>query len=179
MVIFERIKFWQNADRIGPDIPISHYKLYFKKMGRSLCQKKFKHFGEGAEFRPGAYAIACSKISLGKRVVIRPTTMLFAETVDVGGEIIIEDDVLLGSGVHIYTTNHKFDDPKIHIIDQGSTVNDVVLKKGCWLGANVIVLPGVEVGESSVIGAGSVVTRNIPPKVLAAGNPAKIIRQLS
>jgi acetyltransferase-like isoleucine patch superfamily enzyme len=139
MVIFERIKFWQNADRIGPDIPINHYKLYFKTLGRKLCQKKFKYFGEGAEFRPGAYAIACSKISIGKRVVIRPSTMLFAETLDAGGEITIEDEVLIGSGVHIYTTNHRFNDPNQLIINQGSNVADVILEKGCWLGANVIV----------------------------------------
>lgn len=178
MELLKRIKFWNTADRIGPDIPTTHFDLYFKGRMRKLCKKKFLYFGDDADFRPGAYAIACSKISIGKRVVIRPTTMLFAEPIYDGGEIDIEDDVLLGSGVHIYTSNHKFDDPEKLIIDQGWSVEKVCLKRGCWIGANVIILPGVTIGESSVIGAGSIVTKSIPDRVFAAGNPARIIRNL-
>ncbi len=179
MEIIERYKFWIKADRLGPDIPITHYKLYFKTMGKKICKKMFKYFGNGAEFRPGAYAIACSKIHIGENVIVRPTSMLFAEPIYDGGLITIEDNVLMGSGVHIYTTNHKFDNPGQLIIDQGSIVKDVVLKRGCWLGANVIVLPGVTIGEGSVIGAGSIVTKNIPSNVLAAGNPVKIIKDIT
>lgn len=174
----KRLIFWKNSDRIGPNIPTSHYKLFFKKSMRRLCTKKFNHFGENADFRPGAYAIACSKISIGKKVVIRPTTMLFAEPIYEGGEIIIEDDVLIGSGVHIYTSNHKFDNLDIPIAQQGYSVKKVCLKKGCWVGANVIILPGVTIGEHSVIGAGSIVTKDVPSFVFAAGNPTKIIRKL-
>lgn len=165
-------------DRLGPDIPITHFKLYLKESAWLLCKKKFYFFGEGAEFRPGAYAIACSKISIGKSVVIRPNTMLFAEPIYEGGFITIEDFVLIGSGVHIYTTNHNYSDPNILIKDQGSNVKDVVLKKGCWVGANAIILPGVTIGKNSVIGAGSVVTKSIPDNVVAAGNPAKILKTL-
>jgi len=85
MVIFElfsRIKFWKNTDRLGPDIAGTHYKLYFKKAGRKLCEKKFKYFGEGAEFRPGAYAIACSKISIGKNVLLFNLQQCFLLTLD-------------------------------------------------------------------------------------------------
>lgn len=181
MVIFElfsRLKFWKNTDRLGPDIVGTHYKLFFKKEGRKLCEKKFQFFGEGAEFRPGAYAVACSKISIGKRVVIRPGTMLFAEPIYEGGYINIEDDVLIGSGVHIYTTNHNFSNPNILIINQGSTVKDVFLRKGCWIGANAILLPGVIIGQNSVVAAGSIVTKNIPNNVVVAGNPAKIIKEI-
>lgn len=53
-----------------------------------------------------------------------------------------------------------------------------ILKKGCWLGANVIVLPGVTIGENSVVGAGSLVTKSIPARGLAAGNSARIIRNI-
>lgn len=174
--LLSRLYYWRHVDRLGPDIPTTHYKLYFKEMGRKLCKQKFKSFEEDAEFRPGAYAIACSKISIGKRVVIRPNTMLFAEPIYEGGNIYIEDDVLIGSGVHIYTTNHNYKNPNKLIINQGSTVKDVFLKKGCWIGANSIILPGVTIGENSVIAAGSIVTKNVPDKVLVAGNPAKIIK---
>ncbi|MFA5462066.1 MAG: hypothetical protein WC274_08305 [Sulfurimonas sp.] len=68
-----------------------------------ICTKKFKQFGKNAEFRAGAYAITCSKISLGNNVIIRPNCMLFADPRDKQeGEIIIEDNVMIGSGVHIY-----------------------------------------------------------------------------
>jgi len=174
-----RLKFWKEADRIGPDIPFTHWRLHFRSTMYALCQRKFKHFGEGAEFRPGAYAVCCSRISLGKRVIVRPGCMLFSDPRPGGAEITIEDDVMLGGAVHIYVHNHRFDDPSVPIIDQGHYRSEsVVLKKGCWIGAGAIVLPGVTVGENSVIGAGSVVVRSIPPRVLAAGNPARVIREV-
>ena len=180
--VIERIKFWRSVDRIGPDILLTHWRLYFKSSMKKLCTKKFKYFGEGAEFRPGAYAEACSKISIGNDVVIRPGTFLFADPTEGSGEILIEDKVLIGSGVHFYTNNHRFSDINIPIFDQGypepKLSDSIVLRKGCWIGAAAIILPGVEVGENSVIGAGSVVTKSVPPMVVFAGNPGKIIRNL-
>ena len=74
---------------------------------------------------------------------------------------------------------HRFDNPDIPIIDQGDhRAEPVTLKTGCWIGANALILPGVTVGRNSVIGAGSVVTKSIPDRVLAAGNPAKVIRAI-
>jgi acetyltransferase-like isoleucine patch superfamily enzyme len=174
-----RLRFWRSADRLGPDIPSTHWKLHFPGAMRSICAQKFRQFGEGAEFRPGAYAICCSKISLGRRVVIRPGTMLFADPRAGGAGIVIEDDVMLGSGVHVYVGNHRFDDVNCPIIDQGHHNSEPVsLRKGCWIGAGAIILPGVTVGENAVVGAGSVVVRDIPPRVVAVGNPARVIREL-
>lgn len=175
----ERIKFWKTADRIGPDMPYTHWRLFFKSTMVSLCQNKFKHFDSTAEFRPGAYAFCCSKISIGKRVVIRPASILHAD--DRKGEhgIIIEDNVLLGPGVHIYTNTHRFDLSK-PFIDQGYYPSgQVVLKNGCWIGANAIILQGVTIGKNSVVGAGSVVTKNVPAKMVVAGIPAKIIKPVA
>jgi acetyltransferase-like isoleucine patch superfamily enzyme len=177
--ILERIKFWKSADRIGPDIPYTHWRLYFKPMMKKLCKSKFKYFDDTAEFRPGAYAVGCSKISIGKRCVVRPATMLFADSQEKDAGITIENDVLIGSGVHIYIGNHRFDNPRIPIIDQGHNKPEgVVLKKGCWIGANCIILPGVIVGENAVVGAGAVVTKNVPDKAVAAGNPARILKEI-
>jgi acetyltransferase-like isoleucine patch superfamily enzyme len=176
---FDRISFWRSADRLGPDIPLTHFRLYFPSLMRKLCEKKFKKFGRGAEFRPGAYAIACSKISLGDKVVIRPGTMLFADARPNGQGIVIEDDVMLGSGVHIYCQNHRFDDPHKPLIEQGYyDSQEIVLKRGCWIGANAIILPGVTVGQNSVVGAGSIVTKSVPDRVVVAGNPARVIKEL-
>lgn len=180
--ILSRINFWKNADRIGPDILLTHWRLYFKSTMRRLCLQKFKRFGVGAEFRPGAYAEACSKIEIGGNVVIRPGTMLFADPTDCGGGLIIEDDVLIGAGVHIYTNNHAFSDISRPISHQGypepKLTDSVILKRGSWIGAGAIILPGVEIGENAVVGAGTIVTKSVAPRVVCAGNPGRIIRLL-
>jgi acetyltransferase-like isoleucine patch superfamily enzyme len=180
--LIKRVVFWHGADRLGPDMLATHWRLYFKSSMTILCQKKFKKFGENSEFRPGAYAEACSKIEIGNNVVIRPGTFLYADATFGGGEIIIEDDVLLGGGIHFYTNNHKFDNTSIPIIDQGyptpSIGDSIRVQRGSWIGANAVILPGVTIGKNSVVGAGSIVTKSVPPRVVVAGNPAKILRQI-
>jgi len=178
--IYNQIKYNIKADRIGPDIPFTHWRLYFRSTMKKICTKKFLYFGDGAQFRAGAYAVGCSKIKIGKRVIIRPNTMLFGETNDpLDVSITIEDDVMMGVGVQIYVNNHRFDTSKTPFIDQGYYPDEaVVIKNGSWIGANVIILPGVEIGECTVIGAGSIVTKSIPPHTLAVGNPARVIRKI-
>lgn len=178
--LIKKIRFDKKADRIGPDIPFTHWRLFFKKPMLKLCKKKFKAFADTSDFRPGAYAISCSKISIGKRVVIRPGTMLFAHPTANDGGIIIEDDVLIGACVHLYAGNHSFKNPDIPIIDQGhDDFKEITLKKGCWVGANTTILPGVTIGENSVVGAGSVVTKSIPARVVAVGNPARVVKHIT
>lgn len=178
-MIYNKIKFDTTSDRIGPDLPFSHWKLYFKTLMRKICQSKFKYFADNAEIRPGVYVIGCSKISVGERVVLRPSTMLFADPTENGAGITIEKDVLIGSGVHFYVNNHKYDNPYVPIIDQGHYPSkEITVRKGAWIGANVILLPGVIIGENTVVAAGSVVTKSLPARVLAAGVPAKVIKQL-
>lgn len=180
--IIQRIKYWRQEDRISPENPLGHWRLYFRSSMTKLCQKKFKHFGAGAEFRPHAYASGCSNISIGARVVVRPNSIFFANSFDEyngKGSITIEDDVLLGPSIQIFTNKHIFSNPNLSIIDQGmEEPKDVVIKKGSWVGAGVIIVPGVTIGNNTVIGAGSVVTKDIPDHTLAVGAPARVIRDL-
>lgn len=177
--IWDRLRYWGEADRIGPDIPLTHWRLHFKSTMRRLCSSKFLKFGVGAEFRAGAYAVCCSKISLGDRVIIRPGCMLFADPRSGGAGITIEDDVMLGSGVHIYVHNHKFDDPSMPIMDQGYSQSELVLlERGSWIGAGTIILPGVTIGENAVVGAGSVVTKDVPAFTIVVGNSARVLRHI-
>ena len=85
----------------------------------------------------------------------------------------IGDGCKLADDVTIYDTN-------FHQIQEGEDVfqKEVVLGKNVWVGARAIIMPGVEIGEHSVIGAGSVVTHSIPPRVVAAGNPARVIKNI-
>ena len=90
--------------------------------------------------------------------------------------VTIGNNVLFGPGVQIYTAYHPLEaEPRRELQEAAApiTVGDNV-----WLGGNVIVLPGVTIGENSVIGAGSVVTKNVPPNVVAAGNPCRILREI-
>lgn len=174
--IYNKLKYYYNADRIGPDMLSTHWMLYFNDTMRRLCTKKFEKFGINSEFRPGAYAVFCSRISIGNNVVIRPNSMFFATD---NSNIIIEDDVLLGSGIHIYTNNHRFDNPQLPINKQGHTcAKSVVIRKGCWIGANVVILPGVTIGENSVVAASSVVNHSVKSGTLVGGNPIMTIKDL-
>ena len=97
-------------------------------------------------------------------------------------EIIIEDDVLLGSGVHLYTSNHLFSSDLIPISYQGyppaTLADSILIKRGAWIGANTIIMPGVIIGNNAVIGAGTIVTKSVPPCSVFAGNPGKIIKMI-
>jgi acetyltransferase-like isoleucine patch superfamily enzyme len=178
--MLKKLKFWITADRLGPDMPLTHMLLHSSRIGKWLCQKKFRQFGKNSSFRTGAYAITTRGIAIGENVVIRPGTMLFASPLGEDTcQIAIEDFALIGSGVHIYVSNHEFRDTSKPIFFQGhSDIKPVVIRSGAWIGANAIILPGVTIGKNSIIGAGSVVTRSIPDFCVAVGNPAKIIKKL-
>jgi acetyltransferase-like isoleucine patch superfamily enzyme len=174
--VIKKIIFCIKTDRIGPDIPFTHWMLHYKSAMNKLCMKKFKYFGKNSEFRAGAYAIYCSHIHIGDNVVIRPHSMLFA---DEYANIIIEDNVMMGAGVHFYVNNHKYDDINCPIIEQGYYPSkDILVKEGSWIGANAILLPGVVIGKNSVVGAGSIVTKSVPDFCLVTGNPARVIKEL-
>lgn len=176
--LLAKCRFDKSVDRIGPDIPFTHWRLYFKTLGRELCKKKFKYFGDGAEIRPGVYCINCSNISIGNHTVLRPGTILMPDA-NKNGYINIEDKVLIGSGVHMYCTDHEFNDPNIPIYDQGNMLTmPINIKRGAWIGANSIILKGVTIGENSVVAAGSVVTKDVPQRTIVGGVPAKIIRKI-
>ena len=93
----------------------------------------------------------------------------------INGPCSIGNDVLMGPNCVIYTVNHRFDSLDVPIRLQGdSEPRPVVIGDDVWIGSNVIVLPGVKIGSHSVIGAGSVVTKDVPPYCVVAGNPAVI-----
>ena len=91
--------------------------------------------------------------------------------------ISIGDNVLLGPKVGLYTSNHALD-PRERA-DGACRARPITIGDDVWIGGNVTVLPGVAIGSGSVVGGGSVVTRSIPPGVIAAGNPARVIRDVT
>lgn len=94
------------------------------------------------------------------------------------GGVSIGDRVYLSPAVHIYSSNHVFEDPDVCFTDQGVTAEGVTIEDECWIGAMAVILDGVTVGKRSVVAAGSVVAEDVPPYSLVAGVPAKVIRDL-
>lgn len=93
--------------------------------------------------------------------------------IDLGG-IELEDNVLIGPEVKILSVNHPLD-PKNR---RGVILKSVKIRRNAWIGAGVTVCPGVTIGENSVIGAGSVVTKDVPSNTVYAGVPAKFIKNI-
>lgn len=91
---------------------------------------------------------------------------------EINGRVYIGKDVLMGPDVIMYTVNHKFQDKNIRIIDQGySEEKPIYIGNDVWIGRKVIILPGVHIGDGAVVGAGTVVAKDIPPYTVAVGNP--------
>ena len=92
------------------------------------------------------------------------------------GNITIGQRCLIAAHVGIFANNHNFDDPTRYITEQGVTSKGITIEDDCWLGHAVTVLDGVTIGKGSVIGAGAVVTKNIPAYSVAVGTPARVIK---
>jgi len=96
---------------------------------------------------------------------------------DAGGYVKIEDYVFFGHGVKILARGHNYKvynkDRQVEIIEK-----PIHIKEGAWISSGVIILGGVTIGKNAVVGAGSIVTKNIPNNAIVAGNPAKIIKYI-
>lgn len=92
------------------------------------------------------------------------------------GPVEIGDNVRLAQNIVLSGMNHNFENVKVPIVFQGISVAKITVGNDVWIGANAVVVAGVSIGEHSVIAAGSVVTKDIPPCSVAAGTPARVIK---
>jgi len=93
------------------------------------------------------------------------------------GPVTIGNNVILAQNVVASGLNHEYKDPATPIHKQPVTTAPIIIEDDCWIAANVVITSGVTIGKHCVIAAGSVVTKNIPPFSVAAGNPAKVIKR--
>lgn len=93
------------------------------------------------------------------------------------GPVHIGNDVRLAQNVVLSGLNHNYREIDSPIHKQGVSTKPIVVEDESWIGANVVIVPGVTIGKHSIVAAGSVVTKNVPPYSVAAGNPARLLKQ--
>ena len=135
---------------------------------RRILRELFGSGGDSAWMQPPFYCDYGANIHLGERVFFNFNCVVL----DVA-EVRIGDYTLFGPSVQIYTATHPMDaaERRLHEYAKPITIGSDV-----WVGGAAVICPGVSIGSKSVIGAGSVVTRDIPEGVFAAGNPCRVIR---
>lgn len=111
-------------------------------------------------------------IVFGNRVALNRNVLINARG---GGRIIIGNDVLIGPNVVIRSNNHRFESLSIPINRQGVTSGRITIEDDVWIAANCVILPNVKIGKGAIIGAGTVVTKDVEPYSIMGGVPAKKI----
>jgi acetyltransferase-like isoleucine patch superfamily enzyme len=133
--------------------------------------------GEHVLFEPHVW-LTCprpARLSIGAGSFLNIGVMVAASS-----EVTIGEHCMFGNGTLITDANHRFDDPNTPVPYQGFVSKGPTrIGDNVWCGANVVITSGVSIGERCVIGANSVVTEDLPPFTVAAGAPAKVLRQIS
>lgn len=172
-------------------------------VGKGASIRYARHLSAGRDFIVEDYAevncmtyrgiIIGDRVTIGKHAIIRPTNIYgsaIGEGLKIGnnssigpysyigcsGYIEIGDNVMMSPRVSIYAENHLFDDPDLTIKEQGVKREFVKIEDDCWIAANTVILAGVTIGRGSVIAAGSVVNKDVPPYSIVGGVPAKVIK---
>lgn len=169
------------------------YNSTFKIRGKVVVKKSF-FFQKGGELVIGDFLTANSKFSSNSVGLIQPiffnislpgSKIIIGENVGISGSTInavsrieIGNNVMIGSGCLISDTDSHSLDYKFRSVRGMASSKPIIIKDNVFIGARSIILKGVEIGEGAVIGAGSVVSKNVPPFTVFAGNPAVFIKNL-
>ncbi len=178
----ERPIFKMNGIRMGKGVKLIGWPFIFRfpgseiKIGNScIIRSNFWSNLIGLYQRTIIIAKKGGKISIGENVGISGATIYAWKHIEIGDNTLIGANCkLLDSDLHPIDPNERM---KTDYADCVKTA-PIVIGKNCFIGCNSLILKGVNIGDNSTIGAGSVVTKNIPANVIAAGNPAKVIRKL-
>ncbi len=142
------------------------------ELRNELMRQLFKKVGENVWIEPDF------KCEFGENIAIEDDVYInFGCVILDCAEVTVGSHTLLGPNVGLYAANHSID--ATERINGGCIGKPIHIGKNAWLGGGVKVLPGVTVGDNSIIGAGSVVTKDIPSNVIAAGNPCRVIREIT
>lgn len=126
-----------------------------------------EQIGTGSYIAPPLSGAAIDQMKIGSHVFINSNLLAMAR-----GGITIEDDVQIAGNVSLLSNNH---DPYDRMV---LTCKPIRIQKGAWIGANAVILAGISVGKHAIVGAGAVVTKDVPDYAVVVGNPAKVIKML-
>jgi len=155
--------------------PFFHQRGKRSKIRRSVRKDvfPFNHFslGKGSTIEDFATINnGLGNIKIGDRVRIGLSNTII-------GPATIMNDVIIAQNVVLSGLNHGYEDIQLPPHNQKCTIDEIIIEDEVWIGANSVILPGVKIGKHSIIAAGSIVTKSIPAYSVAAGNPARIIKQ--
>ncbi len=135
-------------------------------------QKLFGSMGEKIEITPPFYCDYGFNITLGNSIFMNFNCIILDP-----GPVVIEDNVMFGPSVSLYTATHPVEaQERLKGPELGYAIT---IRENAWLGGNCVVCPGITVGRNAVVAAGAIVTKDVPDNVVVAGNPARIIKKLS
>jgi maltose O-acetyltransferase len=138
---------------------------------RGLLLGLLGQLGEGSEIKPPLRCDYGYRIRVGARTFVNyGLVALDVASIEIG------DDVQIGPNVQLLTPTHPLEPDARRA--KWEAAEPIAIEGNVWLGGGVIVLPGVTIGENTVVGAGSIVTKDLPPNVVAAGNPARVVRSI-
>ena len=143
--------------RIIKTIRSSVGRYVFDKCGKNINIERGANFGTGKGIRIG------NNSGIGVNACIR-------------GPLEIGNDVMMGPEVIIITSNHNHDDISTPMRFQGYKIEPVIIGDDVWIGTRAIILPGKKIGKGAIIGAGAIVTKDVPDYAIVAGNPAKVLK---
>ncbi len=164
-----------NKQRQAQDVMAEFNKLLPSQLKEkeALMKKMFAKVGEGTFIEGAIYSNWGGRhVTLGQRVYINFNLTLVDDT-----HIEIGDYTMVGPNCTLATATHPLWGPARQKAYQKNL--PIKIGKNCWLGAGVIVLPGVTIGDNTVIGAGSIVTKDLPANVVAVGNPCRVLREIT
>ncbi len=143
------------------------YSLFFPFLRRVLVKGFAKKAGKNIRVKHNA--------EISPRIIIGNNSELGTRCM-IQGNVEIGNDVIMGPDVKIYSRNHKFDRLDLPIRSQGKNYYKTIIRNDVWIGANAIITAGCNIGDHSIIGAGAVVTKDVPAYAIVGGVPAKILK---
>lgn len=134
---------------------------------QELMHRIFPTMGENSRGGTPLTAVRPHMVKIGKNVVVMPGCLMMS-----AGGITIDDGAMIAANVQLISNNHDLYERQV------ITCKPVHIGKNAWIGAGATILPGVTVGDNAVVGAASVVTKDVAPWTIVAGNPAKLIKTI-
>ena len=174
--------------------------MIINKIKHFFLKKEFGSFGTGSTIGYNVTKLNLRYVHVGKNVCIRDNVRIecydeyYGSTYNplliiedgafinsgfsclVNAKCVVGENALLASNIFITTENHS-SNPRLPYKTQSLIAKDVSIGKNCWIGEKCIILPGVSIGDNTIVGAGSVVTKSVPSNCIVVGNPAQVIKK--